>query len=557
MSLAFPSHPSSLIPALVEAGLKRPRPKTAPPDCAASVENTVLAPPPVRESLPMGAAVPLEPPTLEEIEQEVQQLMSQTASFDADVVVIGSGPGGYVASIRAAQLGGRVVCIEKAPSEWGGTCLNWGCIPTKTMIASAERYQHVKHADRLGITIGGEVGYDFGKIMTRKDKVVSALRGGVEALLKSNHVRKVVGTGRISGKNSVEVTGPDGAKETITTKNIIIATGSAPIMPPIPGLERPTSDARGQSSNGIWTSDEAVRTDRVPKSLLIIGGGVVGCEFAYTFGALGTKVTVVELMEEIIPLADAEIAGELRKSLTRQGIAFHLGSKVASLAKKGGGWAVTVEGAKAGVIEADAILVGVGRRALLDEVGLDVVGIETDRRGIVVNEKMETSVGGIFAIGDVVSGGYALAHVASHQGVVASENCMGHESKMDYRAVPSPIFTEPEMATTGLSEKQAQEAGYDVVVGKFPFRPLGKAMAMDAQEGMVKIVSERKYGEVLGVHIVGPHASDLIHEGVAAIKLESTIEELMTMIHAHPTLAEAMLEAALDVKGEAIHKMRS
>jgi len=505
----------------------------------------------------MGVALPIDPPTREEIEQEVQELMSQPGSFDADVVVIGSGPGGYVASIRAAQLGGRVICIEKAPSEWGGTCLNWGCIPTKTMIASAERYQHVKHADKLGITITGEIGYDFPKIMTRKDKVVSTLRGGVEALLKSNHVRKVVGTAKLSGKNSVEVTAPDGTKETITTKNIIIATGSAPIMPPIPGLERGASDDRGTSSNGIWTSDEAVRTGSVPKSLLIIGGGVVGCEFAYTFNALGSQVTVVEFMEEIIPLADSEIAAELRKSLTKQGIKFNLASKVTKVEKKESGYAVTVEGAKPGVIDCDTILVGVGRRPLLDQVGLDVVGIETDRRGVICDEKMQTSVPGIYAIGDIVAGGFALAHVASHQGVVAAENCMGHESKMDYRAVPSPIFTAPEMATTGLSEKQAREAGHDVIVGKFPFRPLGKAMAIDEQDGMVKIVSERKYGEVLGVHIVGPHASDLIHEGVAAIKLESTIEELMTMIHAHPTLSEAILEAALDVKGEAIHKMRS
>jgi dihydrolipoamide dehydrogenase len=300
-----------------------------------------------------------------------------------------------------------------------------------------------------------------------------------------------------------------------------------------------------------------VKAPSVPKNLLVIGGGVVGCEFAYTFRALGSEVTVVEFMEEIIPLADSDIAGELRKSLTKQGIKFNLATKVTKVEKTDAGYSVTVEGAKPGVIECDTILVGVGRRALLSEVGLDVVGIKTERGAIVCDEKMQTSVPGIYAIGDVVFGGFALAHVASHQGVVAAENCMGHEAKMDYRAVPSPIFTNPEMATTGMSEKQAREAGYDVIVGKFPFRPLGKAMAIDEQEGSVKIVSERKYGEVLGVHIVGPHASDLIHEGVAAIKLESTIEELMTMIHAHPTLSEAILEAALDVKGEAIHKMRS
>jgi dihydrolipoamide dehydrogenase len=512
--------------------------------------SPVVAEPPVREPMPMGVAVPLDPPTREEIEQEVQQLMSPTGSFDADVVIIGSGPGGYVAAIRAAQLGGRVVCIEKAATEWGGTCLNWGCIPTKTMIASVERYQHAKHALRLGV-LTGEVSYDFTKIMERKGKVVSTLRGGVEALLKSNHVRRVIGVGRVSGINSVEVTAPDGSKETITTKNIIVATGSAPIMPPIPGLKE-------NLGNGVWTSNEAVSTATVPASMVIIGAGAVGLEFAYVFNGLGSQCTVVEFMDEIVPLADAEIAAELRKSLTRQGIKINLSSKVTEVKKNGSKFTVTVNNAKGdSTIECDVVLVGVGRRPVIEELGLEALGVEIDKRGIVCNEHMQTNVPSIWAIGDVVSGGFALAHVASHQGVVASENIMGHEAKMDYRAVPSPIFTEPEMATTGLTEKQAREAGYDVVVGKFPFRPLGKSMAIDQQEGMVKIVSERKYGEILGVHIVGPHASDLIHEGVAAIKLEATIEEITTMIHAHPTLAEAIHEAALDVKGEAIHKMKA
>jgi dihydrolipoamide dehydrogenase len=507
----------------------------------------VMAEPPVREALPMGSAIPLDPPTREEIEQEVEKLMSLEGSFDADVVVIGSGPGGYVAAIRAAQLGGRVVCIERAPTEWGGVCLNWGCIPTKTMIASAERYQKTLHAARLGI-LTGEVKYDFGKIMERKEKVVGTLRGGVEGLLKSNHVRRVIGFGRVAGPNSVEVTAPDGTKETITTKNIIVATGSEPIMPPIPGLE----------GEGVWTSNEAVKAPSVPGSMLVIGAGAVGLEFAYVFNALGCKCTVVEMMDEVVPLADAEVAAELRKSLKKQGIEFQLSSKVTGVTRQGGKFSVTVNGAKGDQqVECDVILVGVGRRALVKDLGLEQAGVQTDKRGIPCDEHMRTNVQSIYAIGDVVSGGIALAHVASHQGVVAAENCMGHDEKMDYRAIPSPIFTEPEMATTGLSEKQAREAGYDVIVGKFPFRPLGKSMAIDEQDGMVKVVSERKYGEVLGVHIVGPHASDLIHEGVAALKLEATVEELMTMVHAHPTLAEAVLEASLDVRGQAIHKPRA
>jgi dihydrolipoamide dehydrogenase len=515
--------------------------------------SPVVVEPHVREAMPRGAAVPLDPPTREEIEQEVQELMSPTGSFDADVIIIGAGPGGYVAAIRAAQLGGRVVCIEKAATEWGGTCLNWGCIPTKTMIASAERYQHCKHAGRLGINTG-EVSFDWDKVMARKDKIVSTLRGGVEGLLKSNHVRRVIGTARVSGQNSVEVTAPEGSKETFTGKNIIVATGSAPFVPPIPGLK----NEDGSLAEGIWTSNEAVYAQTVPPRMVVIGAGAVGLEFAYVFNAMGSQTTVVEVMDEVVPLADADAAAELRKALGRQGIKFQLSSKVTGVERTGDGLKVTIAGAKGDVsVDCDVVLVGAGRRPATAGIGLEELGVTMERGYIPTDEHMRTNVPSIYAIGDVVTGGFWLAHVASHQGVVAAENIMGHTAKMDYRAVPSPIFTEPEMATTGLSEKQAREAGYDVVVGKFPFRPLGKAMAIDAQEGLVKIVSERKYGEILGVHIVGPHASDLIHEGVAAIKLEATVEELATMIHAHPTLAEAILEAALDVKGEALHKMRS
>lgn len=472
--------------------------------------------------------------------------MSQTGSYDMDVVVIGSGPGGYVCAIRAAQLGGRVACIEKSPQEWGGVCLNWGCIPTKAMIASVERYQEVKEAARMGI-LTGEVGYDFAKIMERKDKIVKTLRGGVETLLKSHHVRKIIGHGRLAGPHSVEVTAEDGSKETISTANIVIATGSEPIIPPVPGLE----------GDGVWTSNDAVRTRSVPETMLLIGAGAVGMEFAYVFNGLGTKCTVVEMMEEVLPSADAELAAELRKSMTRQGVQFHLSSKAAKVVRQNGKFRVTVEGPKGEhVVECDVILVGAGRRPLTTDLGLEEVGVEFTRTGITVNDKLQTNIPSIYAIGDV-TGKMLLAHLASHQGIVAAENAMGHEVKMDYRAVPAPVFTEPELCSVGLTERQAREAGYDVVCGRFPFRPLGKAMAIDKQEGLVKVVSERKYGEVLGVHILGAHASDLIHEAVAAIKLEATIEELMTTIHAHPTLAEAVLEASLDVKGMAIHKPRA
>ncbi len=485
-------------------------------------------------------------PTNEEIELEVQELMSQSGAFDADVVVIGSGPGGYVCAIRAAQLGGRVVCIERDAKEWGGVCLNWGCIPTKTLIASVERLHAVKEAAKFGV-LTGEVSFDFTKIAERKDKVVSTLRGGVEALLKSNHVRKVVGTGRISGSNSVEVTAQDGTRETITTKAIVVATGSEPIVPPIPGL----------SGDGIWTSNEAVSATAVPGRILLIGAGAVGLEFAYVFNGLGAKCTVVEMLDEILPSGDSEVAAELRKSLIRQGIAFHLSSKVTKVDRDGGALKVGVSGPKGDItVECDVVLVGAGRRPVIKDLGLEGAGVEVTRTGITVDDRLRTNVPSIYAIGDV-TGKMLLAHLASHQGVVAAENAMGHDATMDYRAVPAPVFTEPEFCSVGLSESAAREAGHDVVVGKFPFRPLGKAMAIQAQEGLCKIVSDRKYGEILGVHIVGPHASDIIHQAVMAIKLEATVDEITTMVHAHPTLAEVMHEAALDVKGEAIHKMRS
>lgn len=471
--------------------------------------------------------------------------MPHSTDHDADIVIIGSGPGGYVAAIRAAQLGGNVVCVEKDPQGWGGVCLNWGCIPTKTLIASAERLRAAKEAGRVGVQVG-DVSYDFGQIMARKNKVVQTLRGGVQSLLKSNKVRQIVGIGRMKDRNAVEVTMADGSTELVRTRNIIIATGSEPILPPIPGLE----------GEGIWTSNEALTAESVPGRLLVIGAGAVGLEFAFIFNALGASVTVVEMMPEVLPLADADVARELRKSLTKQGIAFHLDSKVTVVKRLPDGLSATVEGPKGATeIGCDVVLVGVGRRPVTRDTGVEAVGVEVTRQGITVNERMETSVPGIYAIGDV-TGKFQLAHVASHQGIVAAENAMGHPATMSYRAVPSPVFTEPELATVGMTEKQAREAGYDVAIGTFPFRPLGKAMAMDQQEGLVKVVAEKKYGEVLGVHIVGPHASDLVHEAVVAIELEATVDELKNLIHGHPTLPEAIMEAARDVQGMSIHKMR-
>lgn len=529
----------------------------------APMPDNVVAEPPLRNPLRRGKAEAVGEKEINDVvvrlldaQPKEQVEMSPTGDFDADIIVIGSGPGGYVAAIRAAQLGARTVCIEREASEWGGTCLNWGCIPTKAMIASVERLQHCKHADTMGVLIQGEIGFDFGKMMERKTKVVTTLRGGVSALLKSNHVRSVVGTGKLVDANTVEVTAPDGSKERIRTKNILLATGSVPIIPPVPGLERNPSDPRGQSSNGIWTSDEAVSAKECPKRMVVIGAGAVGLEFAYTFRNLGAEIDLVEIAPEILPTGDAEIAAELRKSLTKQGIRFHLASKVVKVEHQGATRIVTIEGGKGTkTVEAEVVLVGAGRRAYFEGLNLEAVGVVTNRRGVEVNDYLQTSVPNIYALGDI-AGKQLLAHLASHMGIVAAENAMGHHVKMDYRAVPAPIYTVPEVASVGLSEKEAIEQGYDVLTGRFPFRPLGRAMALGETEGMVKVITERKYGELLGVHIVGPYATEMIHEGVMAIKLEATIEELMTAIHAHPTLSEAIGEAALDVKGEAIHKLK-
>lgn len=553
---------SGSAPPLTEAGPLSPEAPT----------NTPVAEPPVPDVLPVrsprtaGSTSLLEPvsdPFIDEVvdrllspQPQEQPRMSQSGEFDADVVVIGSGPGGYVAAIRAAQLGARTVCIEKEATEWGGTCLNWGCIPTKAMIASVERLHQVKTAGAMGVLVQGEVGFDFAKMMERKQKVVTTLRGGVGSLLKSNHVRALVGAGRLIDANTVEVVAGEGTAERITTKSIILATGSVPIFPPVPGLERAASDARGQSSNGIWSSDEAVSARECPSRLLIIGAGAVGLEFAYTFRNLGAEVDVVEIAPEILPAGDREIARELRKSLQKQGIRIHTDSKVTGVEHREGARIATIETKQGSrTVEADTILVGAGRRAYFEGLGLEAVGVRCDRRGVEINEYLQTSVPNIYAIGDV-TGKQLLAHLASHMGIVAAENIMGHRTRMDYRAVPAPIYTFPEVASVGLSEEEATAQGYDVMTGRFAFRPLGRAMALNEQEGLVKVVSERKYGELLGVHIVGPYATEMIHEGVMAIKAESTVEELMTMIHAHPTLSEAIGEAALDVRGDAIHKPR-
>ncbi len=475
-------------------------------------------------------------------------------NFDADVVVIGAGPGGYVAAIRAAQLGARVICVEK--EYLGGTCLNWGCIPSKAMIAGVEKLNHVKHSKEFGVTISGEIGFDFEVYAKRRDKIVATQRGGIGMLFKKRGIEHVEGFASFKDANTLEIfpvedkhSGKPGAKpaRTIRAKNFILAMGSSVIHLPIPGL-------KGDANDGIWTSDEAVSCTKTPKSMLIVGGGAVGTEFAYVFNGLGTEVHLIELMETLVPLEDKEVGAELGKQLGRQGIKVKTGSGVEKVEKVKGGWKCFLKGGE--TVEVEVILLGVGRKANTDGMNLEKIGVKLHKRGVeVVDDSLQTHCPSVWAIGDV-TGRIQLAHVASHEGTIVAHNVVkGDKRQVEYKAVPNCVYTVPEVASVGLTEAQAKEKGYDVVVGKANFRIFGKAMAIGEVDGFVKVVGEKKYGELLGVHMIGPHVTDMIAAAVAAIRLESTIEFMAETIHAHPTLAEAMLEAYEDAMGHAIHKM--
>lgn len=484
--------------------------------------------------------------TLSSPEEKSQPMPN--SDFDADIVVIGSGPGGYVAAIRAAQLGARTVCVEM--SHLGGTCLNVGCIPSKAMIASVERLHDVKDAEKLGVNVAGEVKADFEKLMARKDKIVQTQRGGVGMLFKKNGVRHVQGFGRLKDAHSVEIVLEDKVVETIRAKNIILAMGSSVIRLDIPGLE-------GGREQNVWTSDDAVTAPFVPKSMLVLGGGAVGSEFSYVFNGLGSQVTLVEMMPTLIPMMDGDLGTELGKLLGRQGITVKTGASLEKCEKVKEGWKCFVKrGGETEEIVVEVVLLGVGRKANTENMNLEKVGVKLHRRGVeVADDSMKTHVPNIYAIGDV-TGRIQLAHVASAEGIVAVTNAVtGSNRFMDYKAVPNCVYTVPEVASVGLTQSEAEANGHDVIVGKFNFRPLGKAMATTHQDGFVKVVADRKYGEVLGVHMIGAHTTDMIHEGVVAIKLEATVESMVQSIHAHPTMSEAVLEAFEDAEGHAIHKI--
>ena len=459
------------------------------------------------------------------------------------LTIIGAGPGGYVAAIRAAQKGAAVTVIEG--DEVGGACLNRGCIPTKTLIASAEALERTRSAADFGIQVSGEVSYNLSKIRERRDKVVATQIKGIRGLFKSWGVDLIEGRGTMLSPEVVRVDRKDGTKADVTSDKVIIATGSRPAK--LPGFPF--------DGENVITSDEAIQLTSIPKSLLIVGAGVIGSEFAFIYRSFGAEVTMVEMLGHAVSTEDEEMSELLERELKKAKIKLVTNVKVEHVEKGADGMMVARLSNKTEV-STERILVSIGRSMNSEYLGLENVGVATGRRGEVqVNERMETNVPGIYAVGDV-TGNMMLAHVASHQGLVAVDNALGGDSRMDYTVIPAGIFTMPEIGSVGLREKQAIEQGIKYKVGRFPFRGLGKAHAMGEIAGMAKIIADEATDKVIGVHLCGAHATDLIHEGALAIQMGVTARQLGAMIHAHPTLAEAIMEASEDVHKMATHVMK-
>jgi len=463
------------------------------------------------------------------------------AREELDLIIIGSGPGGYVAGIRAGQLGLKTAVVEKDP-KLGGTCLHRGCIPTKALLHTASVLDEIREAGDLGIQVG-EPSLDVPKAQERKRKVVDSNARGIEGLFKKNKVTWLRGVGRLAGPNEVIVEGPEGA-QSYGARFIMIATGSVP-------RDIPSAVADGQK---VLNSDHILELERVPKSLAVLGAGAVGTEFASIFHSFGTQVTLIEMLPRILPIEDEEVSAELEKALRRRRIKVMAGTKMTRYEPTEDGVRLEVEkDGKTETIEAELLLSAIGRRPVTENLGLEALGIELERGYVKVNGLMQTAVPHIYAIGDVVNTPW-LAHVASAEGILAVEHMAGqHVKPLNYERVPSCTYCEPEVASVGLTEAKARERGYDVKVGKFPFTALGKAKIIGKGVGFVKIVREAKYDEVLGVHIIGAHATDLIAEACAILQLEGTNEEVIRTIHAHPTLSEAVMEAAHAAAGAAIH----
>jgi len=466
-----------------------------------------------------------------------------------DVIVIGSGTGGYVAAIRAAQLGLSTAVVERAP-VLGGTCLNWGCIPTKALLEHAHALKIAQDWKEWGLSLGqAAVAIDMGQVQSRKDKIVKGLTGGVEFLFKKNKIDWIKGTGRLVGNGKVEVT--NGQKQTISArKEIVVATGSQPRS--VPGVE--LDRAR------IITSDEAINLKAVPKSIAIMGSGAVGVEFGSIFRRFGSDVTIIELLPRIVPIEDEAVSAELERSFRKQGIKVLAGTKVTKAAAGPNGVdieAQTPDG-KTAKISAEYLLVATGRGPVTSGLGAEDVGIRMERGYVHVDKDYRTNVPGISAIGDVITfdtpGHPQLAHLSSAEGIAVAERVAGKEhGRINYDQVPACTYCDPEIGSVGLTEKEAQERGYEVKTGSFKFGVLGRARIAGEVEGFVKIVFEKKYDEILGIHMIGPRSTELVAEATLALRLECTVEELLRTIHAHPTMSEAVAEAAHAAHGGAIH----
>ncbi|MCI5054602.1 MAG: dihydrolipoyl dehydrogenase [Flavobacteriales bacterium] len=458
-----------------------------------------------------------------------------------DVIVIGSGPGGYVAAIRASQLGLKTAIIEK--ESLGGICLNWGCIPTKALLKSAQVFNYLNHASDFGITVkSGAV--DFGGMIKRSRDVADGMSKGVQFLMKKNKIDVINGTGKVLGPKKVEVTDAKGKKSTVEGTNIIIATGAR--SRELPNLK--------QDGKNIIGYREAMTLSKQPKSMLVVGSGAIGSEFAYFYQSIGTEVTLVEYMPNIVPVEDEEVSKQLGRSFKKSGMKVMTEAAVESVQVKGGKCISTVKTKKGEEkIETDIVLSAVGIVSNIENIGLEDVGIATDKGKIIVNEYYETNISGIYAIGDVVPG-QALAHVASAEGIVCVEKIAGQNPEpIDYNNIPGCTYCSPEIASVGYTEKAAKEAGYEIKVGKFPFSASGKAKAAGHSEGFVKLIYDAKYGELLGGHMIGYNVTEMIAEIVTARKLETTGHEVLKAIHPHPTMSEAVMEATAAAYDEVIH----
>jgi len=465
-----------------------------------------------------------------------------------DVVVIGAGTGGYVAAIRASQLGLKVAVVERQPSL-GGTCLNWGCIPTKALLEHAHALKIAQDAKEWGIVLGDvKPSIDMNRVNARRTKVVTGLTKGVEFLFKKNKIEWVKGSARLVGNGRIEVTGE--TSTTLQAKEIIVATGS--YARSVPGIEIDRTH--------IITSDQAISLAEIPKSMAIMGSGAVGVEFASIYRRFGSEVTIIELLPRLVPNEDEAVSAELEKAFKKRGIVAKTGTKVTSATVKDGQVTITMQkGDEPAVsITVEKLLVATGRGPVTDGLGADVVGLEMERGYIKVDSLFRTNVPGISAVGDVITMGTTphpqLAHLSSAEGIVLAERLAGQDVRpIDYDQVPGCTYCDPEIGSIGLTEKEAIERGYDVRVGVFPFGVLGRAKIANETEGFVKIVAEKKYDQLLGVHMIGPRATELVAEAGVALRLESTVEELIRTIHAHPTMSEAVGEAAHAVHGAAIH----